>query len=96
MEPAGGDAVLTLCLDTLNIVISDSAGLRANQSFCYWTGSGDYSSWTFDISRCQTDPSRASFYSLTVWTLSLGICHGCVSSEHLGIKVNRVFIFSPT
>lgn len=61
MEPAVGDAVLTLCLDTLNIVISDSAGLWANQSFCYWTGSGDYSSWTFDISRCQTDPSRASF-----------------------------------
>ena len=50
-----GDTVLTLCLDTLNNVISDSVGLWANQSFCYWTSSGDYSSWTFDIGRCQMD-----------------------------------------
>lgn len=50
-----GDTVLTLCLNTLNNVISDSEGLWANQSFCYWTSSGDYSSWTFDFSRCQTE-----------------------------------------
>lgn len=52
-----GDTVLTLCLGTLNNVISDSVRLWANQSFCYWTSSGDYSSWTFDIGWRQTDPA---------------------------------------
>lgn len=54
------DTVLTLCLGTLNNVISDSVGLRTNQSFCYWTGSSDYSSWTFDIHQRQVDPAWIS------------------------------------
>lgn len=57
-----GGTVLTLCLDTLNNVISDSVGLWANQSFCYWTGSGDYSSWTFDFTRRQMVRACASFF----------------------------------
>lgn len=52
--------MLTLCLDTLNNVISDNEGLRPNQSFCYWTSTGDYSSCSFDIGRHQMAPARAS------------------------------------
>lgn len=48
-----GGSVLTLCLATLNTVISDSEGLWPNQSLCYWTSAGDYSSQTFDIGQCQ-------------------------------------------
>lgn len=55
-----GGTVLTLCLATLNNVISDSVRLWANQSFCYWSSSGDYSSRTFDIGWRQKDPARVS------------------------------------
>lgn len=44
-----GATVLTLCLDTLNNVISNNEVLWSNQSSCYWTNTGDYSSPYFDI-----------------------------------------------
>lgn len=63
-----GGTVLTLCLDTLNNVISDSVGLWVNQSFCYWISEGDYSSQTFDISQPSNSSPMSLPFSHNAWT----------------------------
>lgn len=75
-----GGSVLTLCLDTLNTVISDTEGLWPNQSLCYWTSAGDYSSQTFDIGRCHMVPAFfcvfPSFHHFR--TFFQEFCHGYI------------------
>lgn len=67
--PVREGSVLTLCLGTLNTVISDSEGLWPNQSLCYWTSASDYSSQTFDIGRCQMVPA---FFFVSPLSITLG------------------------
>lgn len=73
--PVREGSVLTLCLDTLNTVISDSEGLWPNQSLCYWTSAGDYSSQTFDIGRCQMVPASFLHHFRTFFQ---ELCHGYI------------------
>lgn len=73
--------MLTLSLDTLNTVISDSEGLWPNQSLCYWTSAGDYSSQTSDIGRCQMVPASFFFCFPSLHhfrTFFQELCHGYI------------------